>query len=186
MTRQITDLVSSAGWLGPLVFVGLYAVLTVLMVPGAIPSLAAGVLFGAVWGTVLTVAGASTGAALAFALARRLGHERLRRRAGARTERLDDWLSRRGFLAVLLLRLVPAVPFNALNYAGGLSSVRFSAYLPATVIGIVPGTVAFVTLGDALGRPGSPQFLIALGAIVVMALAATLAQSKWRARSGRA
>ena len=178
---------TSAGWLGPLVFVGLYAVLTVLMVPGAIPSLAAGVLFGAVWGTVLTVAGASTGAALAFALARGLGHERLRRRTGERTERLDEWLSRRGFLAVL------APPSRARGSRStrsttrrGLSSVRFSAYLPATVIGIVPGTVAFVTLGDALGRPGSPQFLIALGSIVVMALAAAFAQSKWRARSGRA
>ncbi len=128
-------------------------------------------------GIVLTVAGASVGAAAAFALARSVAHERLRRRAGPRTNRVDAWLAERGFLAVLYLRLVPAVPFNALNYAAGLSSVRFAEYLAGTALGIVPGTVAFVLLGDAWSRPGSAQFLIALGSIVILAIAATVAQS---------
>jgi len=88
--------------------------------------------------------------------------------------------------AVLYLRLVPAVSFDALNYAAGLSTVRFADYLLATVIGIVPGTVAFVMLSDALSRPGSPQFLAALGSIVVLALAARVSRRARRGHDRRA
>jgi len=145
----------------------------------------AGALFGAVWGTVLTVIGATAGATVAFVVARRLGRTRLRRRLPARAERFDGWLSRRGFVAVLYLRLVPAVPFNALNYIAGLSGVRGSDYVVATALGIVPGTIAFVALGDALGRPRSAQFVIALGSIVVLALIATLADRARQSRESR-
>ena len=122
--------VESTGPFGPLVFVIAYALLTVALVPGTIPSLAAGVLFGPVWGSLLTITGATAGALAAFELARRVGRERTRRVVGARVVGADDWLQSRGLSGVIALRLVPMVPFNVLNYAFGVSSVRRRDHAP--------------------------------------------------------
>lgn len=168
MIQQIEQLVAAAGLAAPLAFVLLYAALTVALVPGSPASVAAGALFGPVWGTLLTVGGATLGAGGAFAIARGAGRRRVRRRLGPRAARLDEQLAGRGFLAVVALRLMPVVPFNALNYALGLTSVRGRDYLPATAIGIVPGTFALVALGSSLGDPGSPAFLAALALVVAL------------------
>lgn len=178
MTEQIERFVSEAGLLGPIAFIAAYALLTILLVPGTAPSVAAGVLFGPLWGTVLTVIGATLGASAAFAIARRGGRERVRRRFGPRTERVDAWLEGRGLGAVLAARLIPVVPFNAFNYGAGLTSIHPRDYVLGTAVGIIPGTFAFVALGDALLAPGSPQFLAAVGAIVVLTGVGVLVQRR--------
>lgn len=183
MTEQLEELVGAAGVLGPVAFVLAYAALTVLLVPAAAASVVAGVLFGPVWGTVLTLIGATAGATGAFALARHGGRERARRRFGDRVERVDGWLAGRGFGAVLVARLMPIVPFNAFNYAAGLTSIRTRDYVLGTAIGIVPGTIAFVALGDALLAPGSPQFLAAVGAITALTAAGLLVERRRAART---
>ena len=182
MSADIASLVDSAGIAAPVAFVVIYAALTVALVPGSVTSLAAGALFGAAWGTLLTVLGGTLGAAIAFALARRLGRERLRGRGGKRFDSLDGWVERHGFLAVLYVRLVPLFPFNAVNYAFGFTAVRGRDYLAATVLGIIPGTFAFVALGSTLGDPGSPEFLAALALTLVLAVLAPLVDRRLRRR----
>jgi uncharacterized membrane protein YdjX (TVP38/TMEM64 family) len=120
---QLRSLVDASGPFGPPVFVVAYVALTLALVPGTIPSLAAGALFGPVLGSVLTVVGATLGAVGAFEIARRLGRERTRRFVGDRVLRADERIGRHGTSAVLGLRLMPVAPFNVLNYAFGLSSV---------------------------------------------------------------
>lgn len=176
MTERVRDAVEATGPFGPVAFVLLYVALTVALVPGTIPSLAAGALFGAVLGSLLTLLGATLGAVAAFELARRLGRARVHRRMGDRLTRLDGWMGRQGLTGVLTLRLFPVAPFNALNYAFGLSAVTRRDHLVGTAIGIVPGTVAFVALGSSLGDPGSPAFLGALAAVgALVALSAVRA-----------
>jgi len=157
--------------LGPfdgIAFVLAYVVLTILFVPGSIPSVAAGALFGPVWGSALTLAGATLGAAAAFEIARGLGRERVRARMGRRIGAADRWVHDQGLLGVVAVRLVPAVPFNALNYAFGLSSVGRRDYLVGTAVGIVPGTIAFVVLGSSIADPRSPGFIGSLAAVIVL------------------
>lgn len=175
MTSQIEQFVHGAGIAAPIAFVAIYALLTVALVPGSAPSMAAGALFGAAWGSLLTILGATLGATAAYLFARRIGRMPLRARTGARFARLDAWVTRRGFLTVLYVRLIPIFPFNAVNYAFGLTSVTPRAYVTATALGIMPGTVAFVALGSSLSSPGSPVFLIALGAIAALTLAGAMA-----------
>ena len=163
----------------------IYAALTVALVPGSVSSVAAGALFGAAWGTLLTVLGASLGAAVAFMVARRLGRARLLARGGRRLDSLDGWVERHGFLAVLYVRLVPLFPFNAVNYAFGLTAVRRREYLAATVLGIIPGTFALVALGSSLGDPGSPGFVAALALTLALAVLAPLADRALRRRRAR-
>jgi len=179
---QLRSLVEAAGPFGPAAFVAAYAVLTVALVPGTIPSLAAGALFGPVWGSLLVVAGATAGAVGAFEVARRIGHQRTRRLVGERVLRADAWVQRRGISGVIGLRLLPVVPFNALNYAFGLSSVRRRDHAVGTAIGIVPGSVAFVALGDSIADPGSVGFMASLGAVAVL-VAASVVRSRRNARS---
>jgi uncharacterized membrane protein YdjX (TVP38/TMEM64 family) len=185
MSRQIEQLVHGAGIGAPIAFVALYALLTVAVVPGSVSSVAAGALFGAVWGTALTVLGATLGATGAFLVARRLGRAPWRARIPGRFERLDARLARHGFLTVLYVRLVPLFPFNAVNYAFGLTAVGTREYVTATALGIVPATFAFVALGSSLTDPGSPRFLLALAMVLVVALAAPLADRELRQRRAR-
>ena len=164
----VRNAVDGSSVAAPLVFVAIYVVLTVLLVPGAVGSTAAGVLFGAAWGTALTVFGATAGATIAFLIARALGREQVERLAGPKVAAVDRWFSERGLGAVLFVRLVPLFPFNAVNYGAGLSGLSFRTYVVGTGIGIVPGTVAFVGLGAGLGDPGSSTFLASLGLLAVM------------------
>lgn len=182
MISEIGDFVRDAGIAGPIVFVFVYAALTVALVPGSISSVAAGALFGAAWGTVLTVLGATLGAMVAFMIARRLGRAQLQARSGRRFVALDRWVERHGFLAVLYVRLVPLFPFSAVNYAFGLTSVRRGEYLAATVLGIIPGSFALVALGSTLGDPGSPGFIAALSLTIALAVLAPLADRLLRRR----
>jgi MYXO-CTERM domain-containing protein len=98
---------------------------------------------------------------------------------------MDAVLARRGFVAVLGLRLVPLVPFTVLNYAAGLSAVRWSHYIAATALGIVPGTVALVALGAYGSTPASVPFVsAALGLLVLSALGAWAVRRRNQMPSG--
>ena len=134
----------------PLLFVMLYAGATALAIPGTILTLAGGALFGFFWGTVLNSIAANTGANLAFLVARVLGRDGIEQLFGSRLEKLDAATAKHGFHSLLLFRLVPLVPFNALNFGSGITALRWPTYALATVIGIFPGTVVYTMFADAL------------------------------------
>jgi uncharacterized membrane protein YdjX (TVP38/TMEM64 family) len=184
VTAALEHIVRTAGIGAPLAFLALYVLLTVLLVPGSVPSMAAGVLFGAFWGTVLTLIGATTGATAAFLIARRFGRPLARRRAGQRFEQVDAWVGRRGFLAVLYVRLLPIFPFNVVNYAAGATSISPRTYIAATALGIAPASFVFVAFGSSLHDPGSAAFFITLGAVIALIVATSaLARSRRRRAS---
>ncbi len=133
-----------------LVYVVAYAAATALAIPGSILTLAGGAIFGVFWGTLLTTLGANVGANLAFGIGRFLGRDGMARLAGARIQALDRATENHGFRGLLTLRLIPAVPFTALNFASGLTSIRWPTYALATVIGIFPGTLVYTMFADAL------------------------------------
>ncbi len=182
----VQRLVRGAGPLAPLSFVVLYVVLTLLMFPGAIVTAAGGVLFGVALGTVYAVVGASIGATLSFFVGRRLGRSEVEKIAGQRLGKLDRWLERNGFVAVLYLRLIPVVPFNVLNYAAGVTGIQSRDYVLATAIGIVPGTFAYAALGGSFDDPASPVFIAAVGLIVLLAFAGPLVNRQLRKRGAGA
>ncbi|MGB0544016.1 MAG: VTT domain-containing protein [Longimicrobiales bacterium] len=134
----------------PLLYIAIYAAATTLAIPGSILTLAGGAIFGAVGGTIYTTIGANIGANAAFGIGRFLGRDGLRRVAGNRLEALDQATLNHGFRGLLTLRLIPAVPFNALNFGSGLTSIGWSTYAAATAIGIFPGTVVYTMFADAL------------------------------------
>lgn len=141
--------VASAGAAGPLLFMLSYAVATVLFIPGSVITLAGGALFGPFWGTLYNLTGATLGAALAFIAARYVAADWVGRRTSGRSEQLIAGVEQEGWRFVAFVRLVPLFPFNLLNYALGLTRIRFVPYVVTSYITMLPGAVAYTYLGYA-------------------------------------
>ncbi|MBI4995550.1 MAG: VTT domain-containing protein [Rhodocyclales bacterium] len=166
--------VEGAGLAGPLVFMVLYALATVLFLPGSVLTLAGGALFGPVWGTLWNLTGATLGAVLAFLIARYLGADWVTRRAGPRLARLNDGVAGEGWRFVAFVRLVPAFPFNVLNYALGLTRIPFPAYVLATWVFMLPGALAYTWLGYA-GREALGGGDLVRNGLIALALLSAVA-----------
>ncbi|WP_457031781.1 TVP38/TMEM64 family protein [Kitasatospora sp. P5_F3] len=162
------------------VFVLVYAVATVAFVPKPALNGAAGMVLGSAQGVPVAVAATTLGALLGFWLGRALGRDAVRPLLrGKVASALDRRLSEHGFRSMLLVRVIPGVPFQAANYAAAFSGVRVLPYTLATALGVAPGTAAYVIAGASAGHPGSPAFLISAALIVLMCLYTVLAG--WRA-----
>lgn len=138
--------------LGALAFVPLYALWVTLLLPGVWASMVAGALYGTLWGSVLVFVGACLGAEAAFLLGRHWLRDWSRRRLDRfpRLAAVERAVSREGLKLVLLTRLSPAFPFSLLNLAYGLSDVSLRDYTLG-LIGILPGTILFCSLGALAG-----------------------------------
>lgn len=165
----------------PLLFILIYAAAVALAIPGTILTLAGGALFGVFWGSIVNTIAANIGANIAFFLGRALGREGLERLLGARLERLDRATRNHGFQGLLTLRLIPLVPFNALNFGSGLTAITWPKYALATAIGILPGTIVYTFFADALlqgsqeaSREAFGRVLLAGGLLILLSLLPTI------------
>jgi uncharacterized membrane protein YdjX (TVP38/TMEM64 family) len=171
------------GWAIAL-FAALYLAAALAPVPKGPLSAAAGLVFGLPAGALVVWAAALTGAGAAFWLGRLLGREAVERLARGGVQRVDAFVARYGTWAVLALRLVPLVPFTALNYGSGLTALRFRGYLVATAVGIVPGVLAYVALGAYGTAPTSAPFVVAVLALLALSAGGALIARR-TARGGR-
>ncbi|MBI5201579.1 MAG: TVP38/TMEM64 family protein [Elusimicrobia bacterium] len=153
LLRGLLERVSALGLWAPAAFVALYAAAAVLMVPGSLLTLGAGAVFGPVKGAVLVWLAATLGSTLAFAAGRTIARGLVSRRLGAdpRLAAVDAAISRDGWRVVLLLRLSPLFPYNALNYVLSLTGVTARDYVSATALGMIPGTLLYVYIGSLAG-----------------------------------
>lgn len=135
---------------GPPAFVAAFVVAIVMIVPGTLGTITASVLFGPKVGFAAAMAGLIIGSSASFWTARLLGAEGIRWLLGTRMAKVDRLVGRNDFLTIFILRLMPIVPFNGLNYAAGLAPIRYSRYLPATVLGVAPGAALVVFATDEL------------------------------------
>jgi uncharacterized membrane protein YdjX (TVP38/TMEM64 family) len=175
------------GAAGPAIFIVASSLLTVTMFPGPLLAGAAGLLFGTALGTPVAIVSATLGATMAFALGRWWAHDAVEELVADRfapVRRLRAWIGERGFLAVLYARLAPAMPYNLVNYAAGLSPVALRAFVGATALGCAPRAFAYAALGGSLDNLGSPEAITAMAVLVVMAVGGVVFAR--RSGSGRA
>lgn len=156
-----SQVVQWGAW-GPIVYMLLYAVGPSFLVPGAVMTIAGGLAFGTAWGSVYSLIGGDIGAVVAFAAGRFLGKSFVERIVGERFQSMMRRIAKHGFQIILYLRFVPVIPYNALNLLAGASPITFNDYFWATMIGMIPGTILYAFLGDALWHPLSPRFFLAL------------------------
>jgi len=152
LIRGSLQWVESLGIWGGIAFMGLYIVATIAFLPASLLTLAAGVVFGVVWGSIYVFVGATLGAIAAFLVGRYLIRGWVTRKIAGNNRFLaiDNAVSHEGFKIVLLTRLSPAFPFNLLNYAFGVTGVTLKDYSLGS-IGMVPGTIMYVYLGSLAG-----------------------------------
>lgn len=173
--EAVSQWIAQAGPAAPLLFMGLYALATVLFLPGSALTLLGGALFGPLLGTFYNLTAATLGAAIAFLLARHLAGDWVERKAGDRIGQVISGVESEGWRFVAFTRLVPLFPFNLLNYALGLTRIRFGHYLLTSYVCMLPGTLAYTYLGHVgqaalSGEEGLIQKgLLALAAISMMA-----------------
>ena len=171
--QQLQQALQQTGGWAPVLYIGLFILLPTFFFPVAVLALAGGLLFGLWWGSVYTFIGALLNCALMFLLARYVGRSQVQRLVEQKLSpqwqrRLQMADGKEGFLLLIILRLIPAVPYNLINYTFGLTGISFSSYLLASAIGIIPGTFAFINIGDKTLEAGSPSFWIAIGLLVLL------------------
>lgn len=164
--ERLRSRVDAAGMWGPVLFFAFYTTLALIPGPAALLTAASGALFGLWAGAGLSLAGALAAAIISFGVGRILGRDAVDRLIRGRLARVDALLSSHGLSAVLVVRLIPLVPFIAINYASGLTGVRFGHYVLGSALGMVPGTFAYAALGaygtDPLGLAAAGSALIVL------------------------
>lgn len=174
VSRQLhlTDLESvkafilSFGALAPLIYIIMFTLIPLTLFPDAVLAIASGTIFGVFWGTVYTMIGALCGASLSFFIARFLGREWVMKLVRHKAEWFDEGVEKQGFLIILIMRLVPLIPFDIISYGAGLSKIKYSDFMIGSMLGIIPGVVIYVNLGDKALDVHSPAFIISVALLI--------------------
>ncbi len=169
--EKVQQYILHLGPYGPLAFIGIYILTTVTFLPAAPFTMLGGAIFGPIEGALYTTIGATIGATFAFLISRILGegyvHNILKKRFPT-IHKYDEKLRTRGFWAVLILRILPLIPFNGLNFLLGLTRVRLISYIGATTIGILPVVLIYSYLGSSVASIDIPQIIFALTLIIIL------------------
>ncbi len=195
--ESLKNWIAGFGMTAPLVYILIYSLAPAFMLPGLLITVVGGVLFGPVWGVVYAITGATIGASVAFQVARYLGRDfieaRVLRAGSKKWAELDSKVEVNGWKIVAFTRLIPLFPFNFLNYAFGLTRVRFFTFVWASFVFMLPGAAAYVIfsssfLGLLKGRV-SKEFVIGVLLVVAVSLIPILykrVKSKGASRGNRA
>lgn len=185
--RAAISWVADLGWWGAVLFVALYALAAVLLVPGSVLTLGAGAVFGVVRGTFIVSVAATLGATAAFFIGRYLARERVARwiEANPRFGAIDRAVAEQGWKIVLLTRLSPLFPYTLLNYAFGLTQVRAGHYVLASWIGMLPGALMYVYLGSLARVVGERSRTAGEWVLYGVGLAATIGVTVFVTRLAR-
>jgi len=175
--QALSDWVRDQGLTGMLLYVLAYTVRPLVFFPASLLTLFGGYTYGPWLGTLLDVIGAGTGGLLSFWIARLLGRRGVEKLIGkGKLNVLDERIATNGFLVVLVVRLIPLFPFDAISYASGLSEIRFKQFAIANYLGIIPGAFVYNNIGSSLRDPFSWQFFVAIGLYVLFFAVGLVAQ----------
>jgi len=168
---QIKDWFTSFGIFAGLIFILIYSVAPIFMVPGSLLTISSGILFGPLYGTIYVIIGATIGGTAAFLTSRYFGsaiQHKLEKMKFMHIGEMDAALEKHGFLYVIFLRLIPLFPYNALNYGLGLTKVHVRDFIIGTALGTIPGTFAYVYLGASIFAMNFNGILFSVLFVVLM------------------
>ncbi|MEH2368860.1 TVP38/TMEM64 family protein [Nostoc sp.] len=190
--REALQWIDGLGTVGAIAFIALYIIATVAFFPGSILTLGAGVIFGAVWGSLYVFIGATLGATAAFLVGRYLARGWVAGKIADNKKfaAIDEAVGKEGLKIVLLTRLSPIFPFNLLNYAFGITGVSLQDYFIGS-LGMIPGTIMYVYIGSLagnlamIGTEAQPTNPTLQWAIRILGLFATVAVTVYVTRIAR-
>lgn len=152
--------VLSLGSLGPILYLAVFIVRPLLLIPSIALFIAGGLAFGPIFGPLYASVGATLGGIVGFWVARVMGHEYVMNKLKLESNAMGKYHF--SFSIVFMLSLLPIMPVTVINYGAGLSNMRFKNYLAAHFLGITPRAIAFGFLGDTLLEADSRRFFVGL------------------------
>ncbi|MCE7792665.1 TVP38/TMEM64 family protein [Salipaludibacillus sp. CUR1] len=150
------EFINSFGMLGYVIFVLVFVAVAVFMLPGAVLTIVAGITFGPVIGGILSLIGATLGAAAAFLVAKYLARDMILKKFKGNPifDKIDKGVEKNGVSFLILTRLVPVFPYNVQNYAYGLTSLGFAKYTGVSLITMAPGAFIYAFMAGQIVREG--------------------------------
>lgn len=163
--EKLKSYVEPFGNYAPIIFIGFYIIITVAFAPGTIFTFLGGILFGPWYGTLYSVIGATIGAIISFFIARTIGQKFIKEHLAKKFPKVheyDDKIEKHSFMVMLILRLLPFIPTNALNYLMGITKMNFKGFFWGTLLGNLPVTFAYANLAANATKVNSKEFYIAI------------------------
>ena len=176
--ERVGEFVRSFGVWAPLVYLTAYGQ-PVVPLPASVMTIVAGVAFGKLSGFIAALVGATLRACSEFLVARLLGRDAVAKLLKGKVAELDAKIGDNAFKTVLLIRLIPNLPFDMQNYGLGFSRAGFIPYTLATFLGMIPGCFTFVYLGYSLT---DPKQIWKLGVAILLIVGLVVAQGMWKRR----
>ncbi len=180
--EAVRDRVDQAGLWGPVIFIAVYAVLSLLPVPLGLFTVLAGAVFGGIGGVVVVWIGAMFGSLAGFFLARSTIRPVLEPLIEKHQGKVWKYLEGSGVFPVLAIRLMPVAPFMAVNYVSGATGIPLVSYTLGTALGILPAVALYVQVG-ASGLDDPARLLWSLAGIVVLIVIGHLLVQRGRSMS---
>lgn len=172
--EAIKAFVLSFGIYAPLIFIVLFTLAPLVFFPDGILALAGGLIFGFTIGSVYIIVGALCGGSLSFFLARWYGKKMHEKLSNEKLIHFHRSVQSHGFLMILLLRLVPLVPFNIISYSAGFSTIRYRDFFFATFLGMMPGVFVYANIGAKTLAFGTADFWMSIALMVLLVIVSML------------
>lgn len=162
--------VLSLGTLGPIIFIGIFIIRPLFLIPSIALFIGGGLAFGPVVGSAYASLGAALGGTVGFWFSRKMGHDYAMKKLKLGAELIDE--TKFSFSVVFLLSLIPVMPVTVINYGAGLSPMKFKNYIVAHILGMTPRAFAYGYFGSTLLDVGSAKFRIGLLILIIMGIVA--------------
>ncbi len=148
--QQLQLWLQKMGIWAPIIYILIYSIATICILPSTPLNLSGGAIFGSVWGTVWTSIAAILAAVLSFGFSRTIGRNVVEQKLAGKWQSIDREMQQGGFFYMFAIRLLPLIPYGMVNFAAGLTSIKFRDYFFGTLLGTVPGILPFVMMGAGL------------------------------------
>jgi uncharacterized membrane protein YdjX (TVP38/TMEM64 family) len=172
----IKNYVLSFGVFAPIAYIVMFTLVPLTLFPDSLLALAGGMVFGLFWGALYTLIGAICGGTLAFYISRSFGRSLVEKLAKHKAQWFEDGVEKKGFLLILTLRLIPLIPFDIISYGAGLSKIKYRDFMAGTFLGIIPGVLIYVNLGDKALNVLSIEFMCAAAMLILLFIASFFAR----------
>lgn len=171
----MSEFISGFGLLAPIIYVIMFAILPIFFFPVPILAVAGGVVFGFVEGSLLTFFGALINCYIMFIISRKFGRNYVisllkRKLSEKQHKKIFGVSDEKLMVSLVILRLIPLVPYNLINYGFGLTNISLSKYMVASILGIIPGTIVFLNFGASATNMWSIEFLLSTLLVILLTL----------------
>lgn len=166
--EMIRNFIQNAGIWGPLLYILLYCITSVVFFPATLLSTASGAVWGPYIGTLYTVIGATIASSISFFISRLLGRKVSQKifNKSSKISVCDRFIGKNAFVVVLIMRFIPIIPWDVVNFGSGLCDIRFRSYFLASLIGTIPATFTYNLIGSSIGQPLDKTKIVAVAVTV--------------------